>query len=63
MEPERMVSGKKWDSYWVSGAYLVKDAAIVGGDVVGVEEETFLHCIVSVMAGMLGDGTRWYYIA
>lgn len=62
MEPERMVSGKKRDSCLASGAYLVKDAAIIGGDIVGVEEETFLHCIVSVMAGMLGNGTR-YYIA
>ena len=60
MEPEGMVSGKKWDLCLVRGAYLVKDATIIGGDIVGVEEEAFLHWTVLVMAAMLGNGTRCY---
>lgn len=31
------------DSLLASGTCLVKDAAIVGRDIVGVEEEAFLH--------------------
>ena len=59
-EPERMVSGEKCDCCSAGGAYLVKDAAIIGGDVVGIEEEAFLHWIVLVMAAMLGNGTKSY---
>ena len=55
-----MVSGKRCDSCLASGAYLVKDAAIIGGDIVCIEEEAFLHWIMSVMAGMLRNGTRCY---
>lgn len=38
------------------GTCLVKDATIVGGDIVSVEEETLLHWKVSVISGM---AARW----
>ncbi len=43
MEPERNRLAEGGDSCSASGTCLVIDAPIVGGDIVGVEEEAFLH--------------------
>lgn len=42
MEPEGW-SADLSESCSNNGAYLVEDAAIVRRDIVGIEEETFLH--------------------
>ena len=48
-----------------SGTCLVEDAAIVWGDIVGVEEEAFLHwalsVILSVMTSVQWIGTRFLH--
>lgn len=38
----------------------MKHAAIIWGDIVGVEEEAFLYWRMSVIAGMWGTETRCY---
>ena len=43
-----------------SGTCLVEDTAVIWRDIMGVKEDAFLYWTVSVIGGMLRNGTRCF---